>query len=320
VTVQAKEYAGASAATTLSGSISNVSATIACVDASTFPTGSTAPFVVAIDRGTASEEKVLITSRTGNSLTVTTRGYDGTTAASHASGATIEHVLDAVSFTDANKAAVQTIAKVTTAGDILVGTGAEAMKRLGIGAAYKAIGANAAANDLAYLDTMASLLTAKGDLPGASAANTPVRTAVGTDGQVLTADAASTAGFKWSSRTAVFETSHTWTIGGAIAVPSGDTNFINPMFVAALSGDTVTLDSVRYKINSGTSVTFKMQVNGSDATGFTGISCTTTAASTNPTDVALSNNDVLVPVVTAVSGSPVNMTITAYLHHSVVLT
>lgn len=119
--------------------------------------------------------------------------------------------------------------------------------------------------------------------------------------------------------TATFEVEHTWTIGGALAVPSGDTDFINPMAVSEIAGVVKTLTRVRYKINSGTSATFKLQVNGSDATGFTALSATTTAATTDPADVSLADLDSVAPVITAVSGSPQNLFVTAMFKSVVTL-
>jgi hypothetical protein len=63
------------------------------------------------------------------------------------------------------------------------------------------------ATDLAFTwidsdDTNAiqnAIVDAKGDLIGATAADTPARLAVGTDGYVLTADSAEATGLKWAS-------------------------------------------------------------------------------------------------------------------------
>ncbi len=102
---------------------------------------------------------------------------------------------------------------------------------------------------------------------------------------------------------------HTFALMGTIAVPSGDTDFIPPFYIEPPQGCTPYLISLKHKINSGTSVTYKLQINGSDATGFTALSATTTEAVVNPTDVVLASGDRVAVVVTAVSGAPKNLTI-----------
>jgi hypothetical protein len=125
-----RKYAGAAVATTITGTI-NAGATSITIAAYTgWPNGSD-PFYVVIDPGTASEEKVLVT-RTGSTdttLNVTTRGVDGTTAASHTSGATIYPVFTATDADEANTVA----STLTTKGDLLVHTGS-AHARQGVGA------------------------------------------------------------------------------------------------------------------------------------------------------------------------------------------
>jgi hypothetical protein len=65
-------------------------------------------FYVCIDRGLASEEKILCSSRSGNNLTVfsngltTGRGADGTSITAHSNNAAVEHVFTATDADEAN--------------------------------------------------------------------------------------------------------------------------------------------------------------------------------------------------------------------------
>ena len=115
------EHAGSAAATTLSSAITASSTTINITSATGWPTGAVGPFWVTIDAGTASEEKVLITSRTGTALTVSSRGADGTTATSHANGAAIEHTFSATEA-DAANAHIEASSGVHGRTGALVGT------------------------------------------------------------------------------------------------------------------------------------------------------------------------------------------------------
>ena len=116
-----RSYAGAAAPTTLAVLINNVALSITGVSFSGWPSGASGPFCVTLDRGTATEEKVLCSALVGSVLTVTTRGYDGTTAVGHSVAATIEHTLSAVDLDEANLHGNSTSAVHGVAGT-LVGT------------------------------------------------------------------------------------------------------------------------------------------------------------------------------------------------------
>jgi len=95
--------------TTLSGGISSSVTTIPVNTLTgTWPNTATGPFVVTVDRGTASEEKILVPSYSSTQFTGVTRGYDGTTAVSHSNGGTVEHTLDATQI-DAHDAIVYAV-------------------------------------------------------------------------------------------------------------------------------------------------------------------------------------------------------------------
>lgn len=152
---------------------------------------------------------------------------------------------------------------------------------------------------------------AEGDILYRGASNW-ARLPKGTNGQIITlaSNIPSWTDALGSAAKKIFA-HYTWLLADEIKVPSGDTDYINPMHIVIPSGWTYKVTNVRYRINSGTSVTFSLKKNGStDLTGFTSLSATTTAATTTPTAVDLSNNDYIAPVVTAVSGTPKNLSIT----------
>jgi hypothetical protein len=122
-----KDFAGGAAATSLSSAINAAATSFAVADGSSYPTGPT-PFVIVVDRGLATEEKMLVGSRSTNTLTITERGYDGSTAQSHASGAVVEHCLDAHTIYQANRLANLQ----TTKGDLIVYSGTTT-NRLAVG-------------------------------------------------------------------------------------------------------------------------------------------------------------------------------------------
>jgi hypothetical protein len=96
-----REFTGAALRTNLSANISSGDSSFSVTDAVGFPSGAN-PFAVVLDRGTSDEEKMLISSRSGTTFTIQTRGYDGTTARSHTSGAFVDHILDAATIQDMN--------------------------------------------------------------------------------------------------------------------------------------------------------------------------------------------------------------------------
>ena len=70
-----------SSATAFSASVPGAGQTFAVASDAGYPVSGR--FVVQLNRGESDEEKVLVSSRSGTTFTVETRGYDGTTAQSH---------------------------------------------------------------------------------------------------------------------------------------------------------------------------------------------------------------------------------------------
>jgi hypothetical protein len=191
-----RSYAGAAPACTLTNAItSSDTSALLTGDVTNWNATAGGSFFMVIDPGLSTEEKVLVGSRSGSSLSSITRGVDGTTSASHSAGATCYPVFTATDADQANAVA----AALTTKGDLLVTTGS-ALNRLAVGTNYQVLGADSAAtNGVTWQSSPNSLMTAKGDLVVASAANTPARVAVGTNGFTLMADSAEATGVKWAN-------------------------------------------------------------------------------------------------------------------------
>jgi hypothetical protein len=189
-----RSYSGNAKTTTLAAAITNVATTFSVADGTGYPTGVDGPFVVTLSGGTAGEEKVLCSARTGNDFTVATggRGWDGTTAAAHSSLAAVQHTFSATDAREANAhvngtAAVHTAAAVTF-------TPAGAIASTNVQAAIEEVVTDA---NVAYLAK--ALADAKGDLIVATAADVFARLTVGTNGQALLADSAQPAGVRWGA-------------------------------------------------------------------------------------------------------------------------
>lgn len=82
-------FAGGAVGTTLTVALSSSGTAITIASASGWPNG-TPNYAVIIGRGTATEEKCMISGLVGLVLTVVSRGIDGTAGVAHASGSTIE--------------------------------------------------------------------------------------------------------------------------------------------------------------------------------------------------------------------------------------
>lgn len=143
---------GVSITDTLVGNINNSALSFTLADGTTFPDGSIGPFVVTFDQGLTTEEHVLVASRSGAVFTVASggRGYgNGPGASAHTSGASVLHTLNFQDLDEANQTMFQTLGQIAAKGDLLVGSAANTLTKLGIGAASQTL--QVAAGTLSYV-------------------------------------------------------------------------------------------------------------------------------------------------------------------------
>ena len=91
-------YSAIAQDTTLASGITNAANSMTVSALVGFP--ASFPYVVAVDYNAASEELILVTAAVGTTLTIT-RGYNGSTAVAHSTGAVVRHVIVAQDLTDA---------------------------------------------------------------------------------------------------------------------------------------------------------------------------------------------------------------------------
>lgn len=89
------EHTGTAVIAHLTVAMTNADVTASCDTLTGWPTGGIGKFWVVIGRGLGTEEKVLVTSKSGAGLLGITRAQDGTAASAHNIGETVEHCLPA---------------------------------------------------------------------------------------------------------------------------------------------------------------------------------------------------------------------------------
>lgn len=131
-------YSSVSVETILSANINSSQTTMvvatgtgsALLGGVTLAAGNVDQFTVAIDPDTVNEEIVFITANSGDTFTIV-RGCAGTSQISHASGATVRHVLTSDDL-DYFNTAIQP-AQLTAKGDMYIATADGVVDRLGVG-------------------------------------------------------------------------------------------------------------------------------------------------------------------------------------------
>ena len=149
-----RRFVGGAVARNLNADVNNSTLTFVADGALTgWPSGAGDPFLAVINRGQSNEEKFWVDGISGTTITIETggRGADGTTAASHTAGETIELCIGAQDIDEANYAVSKTVGKVTTIGDLLVADAANSLERLARGTnGFPLVVNTGEALDLAY--------------------------------------------------------------------------------------------------------------------------------------------------------------------------
>lgn len=97
-----RSYAGGVPEVLLTAPITDLATSATVSTVLGMPDGSNGPFAVVIGKATPNEEKVLVSSAGGGTLTFSQRGYDGTAARPHADGEEVRMVITSIDAAEAN--------------------------------------------------------------------------------------------------------------------------------------------------------------------------------------------------------------------------
>lgn len=292
-------YSNTAVQTTLSGNISGVATTLTVAVTTGFP--SSFPYVLALDYGAATEELVTVTAAGGTTLTVT-RGFSGTSAQSHSTGAVVRHVVNAQDLTDfrTHEAATASVHGVTGAlvgatqsqtltnktltsptinGAALSGTftGAPTLSGAVVLSGTPSISNGAAlAGTFSGTPTLsgAALFTGAPYFQGAAAANTVLnarvsgdaqpRLTMGADGKLSLGSGSAVADtVLYRSAADTLTTDDSFTVGGGLTVGSTTWTTYTPTVGGGGSVTWTTRTGYYYKIGKLVFLTIYLQVNGS---------------------------------------------------------
>ena len=167
----------------------------------TLAAGNVDQFTVAIDPDTANEEIVFITGNSGDTFTIV-RGRSGSTAITHASGATVRHVLTSNDL-DYFNTAIQP-ATLTAKGDTYIATASGVVTRLAVGTNDQVLTADST--------------QAKG-VKWATPSSLPSQT--GNSGKYLSTDGSTTS---WAAAVATLNVTFNAQTGTTYSLVSGDLN------------------------------------------------------------------------------------------------